>query len=69
MGRFDYGGMACIMPFTGTYHLLWEYGARKARLALEGGSSCSTCFITGSTPDTVYVLVLEQVAYTPGIIG
>lgn len=25
---------ACIMPFKGPYSLLWEYGARKARLAL-----------------------------------
>ena len=35
MGRFDHGGMACITPFKGTYRLLWECGARKARLALE----------------------------------
>jgi hypothetical protein len=36
MGRFDHSGMACIMPFKGTYRLLWEYGARNARLALGG---------------------------------
>ena len=32
MGRIDHD---CIRPFKGTYSPLWEYGARKARLALK----------------------------------
>jgi hypothetical protein len=65
MGRFDHGAMACIMPFKGTYSLLREYGARKARLAL-GRAVAVVHFITGATADTVYIHVLGQVATLRG---
>jgi hypothetical protein len=54
MGRFDHGAMACIMPFKGTYSLLREYGARKARLAL------------GRAVAVVHTLLLvpQQIRYT-----
>ena len=69
MGGFDHSGMACIMPFKVTYRPLWEYGARKAQLALVRAVVVVLNFIAGTTPDTVYVHILGQVGYAPGILG
>ncbi len=68
---FGHSMVNCIMPFKGTYNLLWEgYGARRthARLALERAEVGAQYSITGAHQILNTVTYVHCILYASGAI-